>query len=159
MVEAASIGWRPGGTIVVLTQKTTLIHGPYAIDKWEAVFEIHAGALLEDLHSFIQNTLAFDDDHPYGFFIARTENSRERQTFDDENGGLSLYDTSIGNLYPLPDKRHLYYLFDYGDNWLFKITKTTKTALEPIPDVEYPRLMRESGTRPSQYPSEDEDAA
>jgi hypothetical protein len=142
---------------VVLTLKTTLIHGPYAIDKWEAVFEIHTDALLDNLHAFIQETLAFDDDHLYEFFIARTENSRERLTFDDENGGL--YDTSIEDLYPLPDKKHLYYLFDYGDHWLFKITKTTKTALEPIPDVEYPRVIRESGTRPSQYPSEGENAA
>lgn len=143
--------------MMILTLKTTLIRGPYAIDKWEAVFEIPADALLEDLHAFIQDTLAFDDDHLYEFFIARTENSRERLRFDDENGGL--YDTSIESLYPLPDRKHLYYLFDYGDHWLFKITKATRTAREPIPDVEYPRLVRESGTRPTQYPSDDEDGA
>jgi hypothetical protein len=142
--------------MVVLTLKTTLIYGAYAIDNWEAVFEIHADALLEELHTFIQDTLAFDDDHLYEFFIARTENARERLTFDDENGGL--YDTRIEILFPLPEKKHLYYLFDYGDHWLFKITKATKTALEPIPDIEYPRLLRETGTRPSQYPSEDDAA-
>jgi Plasmid pRiA4b ORF-3-like protein len=141
----------------MLTLKATLIHGPYAIDKWEAVFEIESDALLEGVHAFIQDTLDFDDDHLYEFFIARTENSRERLTFDDENGGL--YDTSIESLYPLPERKHLYYLFDYGDHWLFKITNTAKTALESIRDVEYPRLIRESGTRPPQYPSEGEDAA
>ena len=139
---------------MVLTLKATLLHGPYAIDKWEGVIEVDSESLLEDLHAFIQHTLKFDDDHLYEFFIARTENSRERLTFDDENGGL--YDTSISSLYPLPDRKHLYYLFDYGDHWLFRITRTTKAAKEPEANVEYPRLIHESGTPPPQYPSADD---
>ncbi|HEX9718234.1 MAG TPA: hypothetical protein VGA59_00755, partial [Ramlibacter sp.] len=138
----------------MFTIKATLIHGPYATDKWQGVFEIESESLLEDIHALIQSTLNFDDDHLYEFFIARTESSRARLSFDDENGGL--YDTSIDSLFPLPDKKNLYYLFDYGDHWLFKITKATKTAREPSRDEEYPRLIHESGTRPPQYPSDDE---
>ena len=139
---------------VVLTFKVTLLYGRYASDKWEGVFEVDSKSLLEDIHVFMQQTLNFDNDHLYEFYVARTERSRDRISFDDENGGP--YDTRIANLYPLPDKKQLYYLFDYGDNWLFKITRTRKAAQESGADVKYPRLVGESGVRPEQY-SYDED--
>ena len=142
---------------VILILKTTLLRGPYAFDKWEGLFEVDSESLLEDVHALLQDTLNFDNDHLYEFFIARTESSRERLTFDDENGGI--YDTAISSVYPLPERKHLYYLFDYGDHWLFKIARTTKTGAEPAQNVKYPRLLHESGTRPQQYPSVDEDDA
>lgn len=141
---------------MILTLKTTLLRGPYDSDRWEGVFEVDAESSLEDIHSLIQDTLSFDDDHLFEFFIAGTETSRERLSFDDENGGL--HDNTISSLYPLPKHKRLYYLFDYGDHWLFKIGRAVKTETEPAPNVAYPRLLRESGTRPQQYPSAEEHA-
>lgn len=135
---------------MILVLKVKLLFGTYANSEWEGVIEINSSSTLEDFHHAIQDALGFDNDHLYEFFIARTERSRERVRFDDESGGL--YSTTVEGLYPLADGRHLYYLFDYGDHWLFKITKTKKNYQEPDPHVTYPRLIHETGKRPEQYP-------
>ena len=110
---------------------------------------------LEDLHFAIQKAVNFDNDHMYEFRIGRTERSRDREVFDDETG--NVYEQTIGGLYPLPGKKSLYYLFDYGDDWFFKIVKTQKTYPEPQPGVSYPRLVQETGDKPVQYPAWDEE--
>ena len=136
---------------MILVLKVKLLFGTYANSEWEGVIEIQSSTTLEELHLAIQDALYFDNDHLYEFFIARTERSRERVRFDDEGG--ELYSTTVEDLYPLPDGRHLYYLFDYGDHWLFKITKLKKGNQEPDPHVTYPRLIHETGKRPEQYPA------
>ena len=140
---------------MILTIKTTLLRGAYAFDKWEAIFEVNANSSLEDVHLLLQSTLSFDNDHLYDFYVARTATSRDRRSFDDENGGI--YDRTISSVFPLPEKKNLYYLFDYGDHWLFKIARSRNAVVKPTPTVKYPRLLRESGTRPQQYPSVDDD--
>lgn len=139
---------------MILELKVKLLFGTYANSEWEGVIEIHSSSTLEDLHYAIQDAVGFDDDHLYEFFIARTERSRERVRFDDESG--RLYSTTVEGLYPLADGRHLYYLFDYGNHWLFKITKTKKSYQDPDPHVTYPRLIHETGKRPEQYPAWEE---
>ena len=139
---------------MIIILKVKLLVGTDTNRKWEGVIEIKSSSMLEDFHFAIQNALGFDNDHLYEFFIARTERSRERLSFDDENG--ELYNTTIGSLYPLPDGRHLYYLFDYGDNWLFKITKTKNIPQNTDSLVRYPRLIHETGERPEQYPEWEE---
>ena len=59
------------------------------------------------------------NDHLYGFYIARTERSRNRIGFDDDNGGI--YDVTLEPLYPLDKGKTIFYLFDYGDKWIFTI--------------------------------------
>ena len=143
--------WRHTGHIVILTLKVTLLFGLYATEDWEGTLEVDGKSRLQELHTAIQRALNFDDDPLYEFFIARTERAKDKNTFDSENGGN--YAKTIDSLYPLPDKRNLYYLFDYGDSWLFKITRTRTPAREAVRNVKYPRLIQESGTRPPQYPN------
>ena len=140
---------------MILTLKVKLIGGMNAKGDWQGVIEIDADDTLEDLHFAIQKAVNFDNDHMYEFRIGRTERSRDREVFDDETG--NVYEQTIGGLYPLPDKKSLYYLFDYGDDWFFKIVKTQKTYPEPQPDVSYPRLVQETGDKPEQYPAWDEE--
>jgi hypothetical protein len=59
-------------------------------------------------------------------------------------------------LYPLDKGNGLFYLFDYGDQWIFKITKTRKKAFEPNNNTKYPRLVEEKGSKPIQYPGIEE---
>lgn len=141
--------------MTILSLKVSLRSGAYAGSPWEAVIEIESSASLGDLHFAIQDAVGFDDDHLFEFFIARTETSRDRVCFDDESGQLD--ETSLESLFPLPERKSLYYLFDYGDSWLFKVTKVNRAAGVPDPLASYPRLVRESGTRPEQYPDFDED--
>ena len=139
---------------MIIVIKVKLLVGTDTNRIWEGMIEIQSSSTLEDFHSAIQNALSFDNDHLYEFFIARNERSRERVSFDDENG--ELYNTTIGSLFPLPHGRHLYYLFDYGDNWLFKITKTKNNPKATEAHVTYPRLIHETGDRPEQYPEWEE---
>ena len=144
---------------MIISLKVTLLSGAYATSKWECVIEIDSESSIEDLHLAIQSTLNFDNDHLYEFFTAKTERSRQRVAFDDENGGL--YERTIESLYPLPKGHHLYYLFDYGDDWLFSISKAKvvaakAVAVKPEIDPVFPRLIFESGERPEQYPSMDD---
>ena len=90
----------------------------------------------------------------YEFYVSRTENSRDRIRYDDENG--LVYSVTLENLYPLEKSRKLFYLFDYGDHWLFKITKSRKKAQKPVKGIKYPRLVEEVGIKPEQYPSWEE---
>lgn len=140
---------------MILTLKVKLISGMYASGDWEGLIEIDADDTLEDLHFAIQRAVKFDNDHMYEFRIGRNQRSGNLQVFDDETG--NVYTQTIGGLFPLPDKNSLYYLFDYGDDWFFKVVKTRKPSAAPLPGVTYPRLVQETGNKPVQYPSDDDD--
>ncbi len=118
-------------------------------DEWFADIELDTSTTLQQLLFAIQRAVEFGNDHLYAFFIANNERSRVRDEFDDENE--RLYTTQIGDLFPLPAKKKCFYLFDYGDNWIFRISKTRKAAQEPEDGVVYPRVVAEGGIEPDQY--------
>ena len=134
--------------------KVELYFGAYAEEPWEGDFEIETTDTLEDLHFAINKAINFDDDHMYEFYISRTVSSRNKIRFDDENE--EIYDRTIESLYPLKKGMKLFYLFDYGDSWLFKITKSRKRPCMPIEGIEYPKLLKSTGTIPEQYPNYDD---
>jgi hypothetical protein len=45
------------------------------------------------------------------------------------------------------------FLFDYGDNWQFRIEALGQNAKEP--GAKYPRLLKTIGEAPEQYPDPD----
>lgn len=139
---------------MIWTIKIELVFGIYANDSWECIVEMDSASTLEDLHYVIQGSVEFDNDHMYEFYISRTERSRERIRFDGENE--KIYHTTLESLYPLEKNRKLYYLFDYGDSWLFRVSKTRKAAMEPVSGQEYPRFVAEKGKVPEQYPDWEE---
>ena len=134
--------------------KVELYFGAYVEEPWEGDFEIEATSTLEDLHFAINKTIDFDDDHMYEFYISRTVSSRNKIRFDDENE--EIYDRALESLYPLKKGMKLFYLFDYGDSWLFKITKSRKKPCIPVEGIEYPKLLKSIGTIPKQYPNYDD---
>ncbi|MFM2067418.1 MAG: hypothetical protein RLZZ584_2327 [Pseudomonadota bacterium] len=136
---------------MTIALKITLVSGAYATGKWERVMEIESSAVLEDVHLAIQDVLNFDNDHMYEFFTARTERSRGRVSFDGENG--DIYERTIDSLFPLPKGHRLYYLFDYGDDWVFSISKLRAPARKSGGNVTLPCLVSEVGEKPEQYPS------
>jgi hypothetical protein len=136
------------------TLKVTLRFGIYSEGECVRVIEIDSSATLADLHLAIQRAVDFDNDHLFEFYCARTERSRDRDRFDDENG--ELFTRTLDTLFPLPKDRKLFYLFDYGDSWLFSIARTRKAAHEPVAGVKYPRLVESVGDNPDQYPDPDD---
>ena len=135
---------------MIWTIKIELLFGMYAEENWSASVELDSMSTLEDLHFIIQDTVNFDNDHMYEFYISRTQRSRERVTFDDENE--KVYETTLESLFPLEKNKKLFYLFDYGDSWLFKISKNRKKPHAPEGRKKYPRIIEVKGKTPEQYP-------
>ena len=131
--------------------KVQLLFGAYAREEWEGIIEIDASSTLEDLHLALQESLDFENDHLYEFYISRTERSYKRIAYNDDNG--LVYKKTLEDLYPLEKGHKFFYLFDYGDSWTFRITKSRKKPQEPVPGIIYPSLIEEKGVKPEQYPS------
>ncbi|WP_295584563.1 hypothetical protein [uncultured Lamprocystis sp.] len=136
---------------MIWTLQIKLLAGRWASNDWAATIALNASSTLEDLHHIIQQAVDFDDDHLYGFFVARTPHSRDRVRYDDDEdeGPLS---TTLEQLFPLPKDRKLFYRFDYGDDWIFQISRTRSKPFAAEPGIHYPRLIGQSGEKPSQYP-------
>ena len=53
--------------------------------------------------------------------------------------------------------KKVFYMFDYGDSWLFQLTKSRKKPHAAEAGITYPRVVSEEGTKPDQYPDWDEE--
>ena len=121
---------------------------------WEATIEAPDILSLSELHHFIQDTVSFDNDHLYEFYAGR--NYRNRKVVFSEEPGYPLdggnYEAiRLKDIYPFEVKGlKLYYLFDYGDEWIFEIRKSRK-KVKPIQDNIYPRVVSHNGVELKQY--------
>lgn len=135
---------------------------PWSGSDCVRVIEIQSDATFLDLHEAIQEAVDFDNDHLFDFYIGRHPNSRAYSV-----GGESNWDTfnpvkaygeiPLSSLWPLPSGMKLYYLFDFGDNWIFQVNKTRHKDKIAIPGVKYPRVIEAKGKNPEQYPDWDEE--
>ncbi|TWT84357.1 Plasmid pRiA4b ORF-3-like protein [Planctomycetes bacterium CA13] len=141
--------------VIIHTLRVVLVRGMYCEGDWMADIELPSSSTLEELHLATRTAVGFDDDHCYCFFVARTDRSRDRVYFDDEDG--LIFTKTLEDLFPLQPKKSLFYLFDFGDNWIFKISKSRKAPHDPVDGVTYPNVVNETGTKPTQYPTFDED--
>jgi len=106
----------------------------------------------------------FDLDHAFGFYpgsghgMYRASPRYELFTdIGDPTGedALGVETISVATAFPEVGKR-MTLLFDYGDEWLFDVELTGVGQTEPR--ARYPRLLRQGGKAPEQYPSfEDEE--
>ena len=122
---------------------TLTISFPYdeTDEPWSKTIEVKENFTLQELHKYIQKIVEFDDDHLYEFSIRRTPRS-SRQAISKT--------TKLNNIYPLSGEK-LYYLFDFGDSWLFEIKKQRKKKLVENGKI-YPRIIESTGVNPEQYP-------
>ena len=126
---------------------TLEISFPYGSEdeSWVRVIEVKEDFTLGQLHDYIQEVVAFDNDHLYEFYIGK--NTRNK------SGAISEH-TNLNEIYPMTGFK-LYYLFDYGDNWPFQIKKSRKRVVEDV-KVKYPRIVKSIGVNPEQYPGYEE---
>jgi len=113
------------------------------------IIEMESSSTLEDLHLAIQQAVDFDNDHMYEFFVSKNSRSRNRETYDIESN--DVYNITLEKLYPIEAGYKLFYLFDYGDSWIFKITKTRKKPTTKVDGADYPRIIESVGKNPEQY--------
>jgi hypothetical protein len=125
------------------------------------VIEIKSTATFLELHEAIQAVVDFDNDHLFEFYIGRhPENiaytiggERDWDTF---NPVRTYRNIRISSVWPLPTGMKLYYLFDFGDQWLFQINKTRHKDKLIQPGIVYPRVIEARGKNPEQYPDWEE---
>ncbi len=126
---------------------------------WEAIIEIPADCSLFDFHRFIQDITDFDNDHLFEFYAGRNERNR-KLLFSEEPGypdnGGEFERILLKDIYPLKKSLKLYYLFDFGDDWIFEIHKLRKKAI-PQEGVQYPRVVSQTGNQLIQYSSCEDD--
>ncbi len=65
----------------------------------------------------------------------------------------SVKKTSVARAFPKVGKKMLF-LFDYGDEWLFRVEFTARGQKEP--KRRYPKVLASVGKAPEQYPDPDD---
>ncbi len=123
--------------------------------------EIEASQSLYRLAEAIVAAFGFDFDHAFGFYSGLTSATMLRaqpkyELFADmgdaDPGVLSVKKTKVAQAFPAI--RHtLLFLFDYGDEWHFRVTLTKMG--QKIAKVRYPRIVGTRGEDPEQYPDPD----
>lgn len=131
---------------MILTMKVKL-------HVWSCTIEMEDSSTLEDLHYVIQQAVEFDDDHLYEFYLATSERSRNRDVLASYEDADEI---TLESIFPIPGGQKLYYLFDFGDDWLFQVSLTRKAPFSAKSGVKYPQLINEIGERPEQYPNWEE---
>jgi hypothetical protein len=114
---------------------------------WRRIELSHAHTLL-DLHEAILQSVGFQDDHLFAFFMDNKPFSPNRFVSNHEPDYPPASEARIGELNLETGARFLY-IFDYGDNWQFSIlVESIDTAGTP---PERPRIVESFGKSPQQY--------
>lgn len=124
--------------------------------------ELPSSKSLEDLAAAIIDAFGFDFDHAFGFYgnlKGSYHQSPERyELFADlgeaDEGVRSVRRTKLSTAFPEVGKKMLF-LFDYGDEWQFKVELIGLGQKEP--KAAYPRVLKQVGQAPPQYSDLDED--
>jgi len=139
---------------MIETLKIKLLDGMHAHNEWECALEIPIDHSLDELHQAILCAVGFDNDHMYEFCVASSYYSRSAQRISCDDNKVTQ--ETIETIFSKAKGKKLFYMFDYGDSWLFQINKSRKKCFSEKPDTFYPRVVLESGVKPEQYPEWDE---
>ncbi len=148
---------------MVMTLRVTIERGMYLTEDFMFEIEMQSDNTLLDLHYAIQETVDFDNDHPFEFLFGRHLKNRKfvfepEEGFREWNDYYDFYESiPLAEVWPPPEKNvQLFYHFDFGDDWYFKIRKMSKKDTKPEPEVKYPRVTKREGNKPKQYPNMEE---
>ena len=121
--------------------------------KWSRIIEFPDDTSLYDLHLKIINLIDFDHNHLFGFYLSNGQ-LRSRKDWlslhdDPKDRELEYLEMKLSDIFPLGRKK-LFYIFDFGDQWEFIISRQSKYKAKEINDF-YPNLIESIGENPSQY--------
>ncbi len=143
----------------IYTLTVECVSGRYFEEDCVRVIEIEEKASLHDLHLAIQDAVEFDNDHLFDFYAGRHPSYQKKIWFGNEdeweNRNIAYEDIELRRVYPLKKGFKLYYLFDWGDEWIFWVRKGRRT-MKTAQGVSYPRVTEQRGPNPEQYPDWDE---
>jgi hypothetical protein len=132
----------------IFTLDINCISGMYLTEPYEFRIQVPATWTLADLANYLLLTMEFDGDHLAQYYLAATPSGRK--TWFGSAGGTERSDLSLNKIFPLPKHKKLFYLYDFGASWKFKISKQGKVTTA-IPGIEYPCLLATHGTKPLEY--------
>ncbi len=112
---------------------------------WSRTIEVGENFTLQNLHNYIQEIVEFDNDHLFEFYAGKNHRNRSYKISQK---------TKLNEIYPMVELK-LFYLFDFGDNWLFKIMKLKKKKTSTNNTV-LPTTIKSVGENPQQYGEYDE---
>lgn len=143
---------------MIVKLKIACIRGISLRDECVRVVAMDDASSLYDLHDMIQDAVSFDRDHLFTFYTANSgspwaKRHRIAVTEDWDEMADALDRIKLKDIWPL-DRKKLYYWFDFGDDWIFEITKMRSTKA----DASLPSgtILERIGPDPHQYPlSED----
>src|SRR5204863_10117416 len=121
--------------------------------------EIVSTKRLHDLAGAIVRAFGFDFDHAFGFYSKLTGSIYDSQVkyelFADmgDSDARSVKQSRIAEAFPEVGAK-MTFLFDYGDDWRFRVEVIGRNLKEP--GAKYPRLLKSIGTAPEQYPDPDD---
>ena len=124
--------------------------------------EIEASKSLYKLAEAIVSAFGFDFDHAFGFYggdpFARRRGQPRYELFADmgeaDPGVRGVKKTKVAEAFPAVG-RSLTFLFDYGDEWRFRVT--LKANGQKLAKTRYPRVVASHGEAPEQYPDPDDE--
>jgi hypothetical protein len=125
--------------------------------------ELDPAKSLYALAEAIVSSFNFDFDHAFGFYSGLSP-AKMYKTFpkyelfadmgDADPRVLGVKKTVISQAFPEIGYTMLF-LFDYGDNWLFRVT--LRAIGEKSAKARYPRVVVTRGEAPAQYGDDDDD--
>ena len=121
---------------------TLILSFPYEDNEepWSRTIEVKENFTIKQLHNYVQEIIDFDNNHLYEFYIGRNPCNRAQ---------IIPKRAMLNEIYPITGYK-LYYLFDFGDFWLFQIKKSRKKKIEEK-QKKYPLLIESKGGNPEQY--------
>ena len=127
---------------------------------WREI-EIGSDDSLYDFAEAIVRAFEFEFDHAFGFYSklkgpGALQADPRYELFADigeDSDAGSVEKTKVGEAFQQP-KQAMLFLFDYGDNWEFRVE--LMRIGERQPRVRYPRLLAKKGRAPEQYPAIEE---
>ena len=119
---------------MIWTLKIKLLSWRWVDMDWEATIALDASSTLADLHHIIQQAVGFDNDHLYGFYVARTPWSRDRVRYEgsqqygwyDEDEVVDQYEDQDGGEYEDEGE-------EYAEEEDDAASTTTLEGLFPLP--------------------------
>jgi hypothetical protein len=123
--------------------------------------EIEPSKSLYRLAEAIVAAFDFDFDHAFGFYSGDPFGARRKHPYyelfadrgEGDVGARSVKKTKIAEAFPTVG-HSLLFLFDYGDEWRFKVK--LKGTGRKTPKTRYPRVVASNGEAPKQYEYLDE---
>ena len=124
--------------------------------------EIESAKTLADLAKAIVQAFDFDFDHAFGFYPETKGRAVMRgrpayELFADMDAATearSVRKTKVAQAFTEVGQAMIF-LFDYGDEWLFRVELTAVGRKEA--KARYPRVLARAGASPVQYPDPDDE--